>query len=174
MKKTKWYPNKFQREEGFGSDNYKAGKTTGLGGVKLWNSDAIQKLGPVTKRTAEVILNDSLAQIRVTSLSVPYKDDQVDIEFTITTRLNSRHAIIEVRSLTGTPVQFVTGLSIHTELKTSKTDQYIIAWGDYDSHEKHAVFNVGTALIYNPDDFQRDLITDKEHLLISKPATYLK
>ncbi|MCB0501706.1 MAG: DUF4861 family protein [Bacteroidetes bacterium] len=174
LKDTKWYPSKTQRIEGYGSDNYQAGKTTGLGGVKLWDGNDFQNLGPVDKRTAEIILNDSIAQIRMTSYAIPYQDSWVDIQFTLTTLANSRHAVVEVRELTGKPVQFVTGMSIHSELKMEYAENYVLAWGDYNSHEKHAVFNLGTALIYDPNQFQRDLVTDKEFLLISQPTSYLK
>jgi len=174
LKSTKWYASKLQKENGFGSDNYAAGKTTGLGGIKIWDGTAVMKLGPVNKRIAEVFKNDSLAQIKITSFSIPYKGNYVDLEFTLTTFSNTRHAVIEIKELTGTPVELVTGMPIHSKLRISTTDHFILAWGDYDSHEKHAVFNVGTALLYNPADFQQDLITEKEHLFISKPTTYLK
>ncbi|MEZ5008966.1 MAG: DUF4861 family protein [Chitinophagales bacterium] len=174
LKKTKWYPSKLQRAEGFGSDNYQAGKTTGLGGIKLWNGNDFQNLGPVAKRTAEVILNDTLAQIVITSYAIPFKDGLIDVEFKLTTQIDTRHAVIEVRELNGTALELATGIPIHDELIVASTDGSVIAWGDYDSHEKHAVFNLGVALLYDTANFQSNKITEKEHLLISKPTSYLK
>lgn len=174
LKDTKWYPSKTQKEENYGSDNFSVGNTVGLGGVKLWDGENFSTLGPVSNRTAEVELNDSLAQIRMTSYSVPYQGKLLDILFSLTCFSNGRHAIIEVSELNGIPVQFATGLAAYSNLEIEKTENYVMTWGDYNSHEKHAVFNLGTALIYNPNEFEDSKTNGDEYLLISKPTSYLK
>lgn len=174
LKATKWYASKAQKEAHFGSDNFAVGKSVGLGGVKLWDGENFSNLGPVTKRTAEVELNDTVAQIRMTSYGVPYQGQLIDVLYTLSCYANNRHAIIEVSELNGIAVQFATGFPEHADLKMEKASNYLLAWGDYKSHERQAVFNLGTALIYNPKDFEDSRTVGGEHLLISKPSTYLR
>jgi len=39
LKAAKWYPTVDQQKEGWGADQYKVGKTVGLGGVRLWDGE---------------------------------------------------------------------------------------------------------------------------------------
>jgi len=174
LKATKWYPSKAQKSENYGSDNFSAGNTVGLGGTKLWDGEDFISLGPVSKRSAEVELNDTMAQIRMTSYSVPYQGQLLDILFSLSCFSNERHAIIEVKELNGIPVQFATGIAAYSNVEIEKTQSAVMAWADYKSHERHAVFNLGTALIYNPDEFEEERKHGDEYLLISKPTSYLR
>ena len=174
LKATKWYPSKAQKNENYGSDNFSAGNTVGLGGLKLWDGENFTALGPVSKRSAEVALNDTMAQILMTSYAVPYQGQLLDILFSVTCLANERHAIIEVSELNGIPVQFVTGIPAYSNVDIERSQNYVTAWADYKSHERKAVFNLGTALIYNPNEFEDTKTIGDEFLLISKPTSYLK
>jgi hypothetical protein len=173
LKATKWYASKAQKEGNFGSDNFAVGKTVGLGGIKLWDGENFNALGPVSNRTAEVELNDTMAQIRMTSLGVPYQGKRIDIVYSISCFSNMRHALIEVRVLNNIAVQFATGIPSNSDLIFEKMPHAIMAWGDYKSHERHAVFNLGTALVYDSNDFEDSRINGDEYLLISKPTSFL-
>ncbi|MCP4122466.1 MAG: DUF4861 domain-containing protein [Bacteroidetes bacterium] len=174
LRTSKWYPDKAMKKNGYGTDNYLVRETIGLGGIRLWDNNSVQNLGPVSKRTAEVILEESMAQIRMTSLSIPHQGDLIDLEVVITTWLGTRHAVVEVNVLNEIPVQFATGMTIHPDLRISNTENYLLSWGDYDSPATAAKFNVGAALIYDKNDFEDNLVTDQELFLISIPTTYLR
>jgi len=66
----------------YGKDNYKVGKTVGLGGVRLWDADADDQYKEVfldvsvsetSKRFSQVIKHENYSKIRMTSIGVPYR-----------------------------------------------------------------------------------------------------
>lgn len=174
LKTSKWYPKKNKCSPDYGTDNYDVGSSLGLGGINLYDpATGLQKLGPVTKRSAEVILTDSTAQIKMIAYGIPYKNLVVDLEFTLTTKINERHATIKVRELSGQTVQFAAGVSTNSKLQITRGENYFITWGDYNSHARYADFNIGAALLYNPADFEAINPSDLQELFISKPCNSL-
>lgn len=174
LKTSLWYPKKNNCPSDFGTDNYHVGKSVGLGGINLYDpSFGLQQLGPVNNRTAEVILTDTTAQLIMTSYGIPYSGTLVDIEFRLTSRKGDRHATVQVKELNGIPVQFTTGLSINNKVEIIKGENYLITWGDYNSHAKYAVFNIGAGILYNPNDFVSTISEDGQELLVSAPVNHL-
>ncbi|MFT5306214.1 MAG: hypothetical protein ACI89M_001735 [Chitinophagales bacterium] len=174
LKKSKWYPKKNNCEEDYGTDNYDVGNSVGLGGINLYVPETgIQKLGPVLKRSAEIFLTDTSATLIMTSYGIPYKDLIIDIEFTLSTVADGRHANVTVCELNGQNVQFATGLSMHAKLDYVKGENYMLTWGDFTSHARYADFDIGAGLLYNPENFEGELSMKNQQLLISKPCSSL-
>lgn len=174
LRTSHWYPKKNACPADYGTDNYNVGSSVGLGGIKLFDPEVgLQKLNPVSKRTAQVLLEIDSAQIIMTSYGIPYLDYKVDIEFKLTCYADSRHAKIEVKELNGKEVQFATGIALHSKLESKQEENYLLTWGDYNSHAKYAVFNIGAAILYNPKDFESELSLENEQLFISKPCSSL-
>lgn len=163
----------------FGKDNYKVGKTVGLGGVRLWDANASEGGQTVLldtsasargMRAAQVTRKDSYSKIYINNASVPYQGRHVDIDIELTVFDEKRHALVEVTVHGDTPVQFVTGLVVHDKLMAvEKTDNYLLTWGDYDSPAASEAFAVGAGLVFDPTDIDRQFSTSDEMLLVTHP-----
>jgi len=188
----KWYGGKKPEftKRNFGKDNYKVGKTVGLGGIRLWDATkdangAKSDKGQVTrldvaskgKREGHVQTANGSSSINIRNVNVPYQDTLVNIDMTLTVFDDKRHAQIELLVHGEQAVQFVTGVTIHNKLLEIKQgDNYLATWGDYDSPAAAEAFNLGAGLVFNPDDIERSIKEDDQLLVVTKPLkrfTYL-
>lgn len=169
-----WYPTKEQQEEGWGADQYKAGSTVGLGGVRLWDGEKVQFLDPVSMRTAKVRKEANLSYMEVLSEGIPYKGDSIDVLVRVTVYSGKREAKVEAFALCDKPVQFLTGINYHPGTSTSQSENYICTWGLHPEDVAAFQLNIGAAIMFNPDDYEKIQKEEKEYQMITKPAKYLE
>jgi hypothetical protein len=170
LKETGWYPDAEKQKAGWGADYYKVGKTTGLGGVRLWDGKKVVKLNPVSMRTARVSRKEDSSVMEMISAGVPYKDRKVDILVRVTVKSGVRFADVEAEVLKGGPVRFITGINYHPGLEIVKKKGRIATWGTHPEDVAAEKVAVGAALIYQPDDFVKLQDDGSGILLISKPT----
>ena len=168
-----WYPTPEQQQNGWGADQYKAGETVGLGGVRLWDGEKVVFLNPVSKRTARVRKEANYSTMEMLSEGVPYKEKTVDILMRVTVFSGIREAKVEAFALCDEPVQFVTGINYHPGTQTKEGDNYILTWGLHPEDVAAFQLNIGAGLIYNPDDYVSIKKVEHEFQLISKPTKML-
>lgn len=168
-----WYPTEEKQKEGWGADQYKAGSTVGLGGVRLWDGEKPIYLDPVTKRTARVRKEANISYMEMLSENVPYKGDSIDVLVRVTVFSGSREGKVEAFAFCDKPVQFLTGVNYHDGTKTKEGKDYVATWGLHPEDVAAFQLNIGAAVKYNPDDFAKTEKADKELRLISKPTHYL-
>lgn len=170
---AKWYPTPEQQEEGWGADQYKAGQTVGLGGVRLWDGEQVVLLNPVSKRTARVKKEANQSYMEMLSENVPYKGDNIDVLIRVTVYSGIREAKVEAFAFSSEPVQFTTGINYHEGTSTKEGDGYLATWGLHPEDVAAFQLNIGAAILYDPNDFTQTQKTDTEYVLISKPTNYL-
>ncbi len=168
LAEKKWYPTDDDQLNGWGADYYKVGKSVGLGGIWLWDGEKVLKLNPVNKRTASVFTNANYSQIVMLAEDVPYMKQKVDISVTITVYNDHREAKITAKSVGGQPVHFATGINYFDKLKIVNSDQYIATWGIHPEDVAAEKVAIGAAIMYNKDDFIKQIDDGKQILLISK------
>ena len=174
LKDKKWYPSKKDQQNGWGADYYKVGKTLGLGGINLWDGQKVIQLHPVSKRIANVIKGEASSSMEMLSEGVPYKGKTVDILVRVTVYSDKREAKVEAFSQSRELVQFVTGINYHKGVEVNKSDNYIATWGIHPEDVAAEKIEVGSAIIYNPKDFEEQKDDGKQILLISKPTVKLE
>lgn len=169
-----WYPTEAQQKEGWGADQYKAGSTVGMGGVRLWDGEKSQFLDPVKMRTASVRKEANHSYMEMLSEGIPYKGDTIDVLVRVTVFSGIRKAKVEAFALCDKPVQFLTGLNYHPGTESLQKDGYICTWGLHPEDVAAFQLNIGAAVIYNPNDFEKVQKVKNEYELISKPTKYLE
>lgn len=168
-----WYPTEEQQKEGWGADQYKVGKTVGLGGVRLWDGEKPVFLNVEKQRIARVKKEANFSYAEMLSEGVPYKGDTIDILVRVTVYSGIREAKVEAFALCDKPVQFLTGVNYHAETKTKEGKNYIATWGLHPEDVAAIRMNIGAAIIYNPEDYADVIKADTEYELVSKPTKYL-
>ena len=163
-----WYPSKNEQKAGFGADYYKVGKTVGLGGVKLWDGEKVVPLHPVTKRSAKVVSEGDISYMEMLSEGVAYKGKVVDILVRVSVYSDKREAKVEAFSNTGEEVQFVTGINYFKNLQVVKKNNYIATWGIHPEDVAAEKVKVAAAILFNKNDFEKQLDDGNQHLLVSK------
>jgi hypothetical protein len=174
LKHTKWYTPKEMQQEGFGIDHYFVGNTIGCGSIRLWESDSVKMLNPVTGRSAWVVKEGSISQINMLSEGIPYHGDQIDILVRLTVYSNCRYAKVETFILADKPVRLVTGLNFNKKLIITNEINHLITWGKHRSGVALENVDVGAGLIYNEKDFEKVIKDENEYRCISKPTKYLQ
>ncbi|MCR5547942.1 MAG: DUF4861 domain-containing protein [Bacteroidales bacterium] len=174
LRKYLWYPTREQQEnEGAGCDEYRVGKTVGLGGIALWDKDHEVKLA-AERRTARVGKFRGGAFAEMVSYGVPYAGRKVDISVRIEMSDNSRKAKIIASVVSGGRVQFVTGLNYHAGEYVQAGWGAIGTWGIHPADVSENPIEVGAGMMYDPDDFRGvpDSLDDMVRL-VSKPCRKL-
>jgi hypothetical protein len=181
LHKSQWYTLEKPELAGrnYGKDNYKIGTTVGLGGLRLWDASLVGKDKTVTLdvakgtgglRSAEVVQDGGSSSIRMVSKGVAYQGGRHDIEFTLRVYSGERFAFVTAKVLGDHKLQFVTGMTVHDQLKVvEQKENFLLAWGDYDSPAADEVFDVGTGLVFHPNDVQSRFRSKDEILIITKP-----
>lgn len=171
---AKWYPTVEQQKEGWGADQYKVWSTVGLGGVRLWDGEKPQFLDPVKMRTARVRKEANISYMEMLSEGIPYKGDTIDVLVRVTVFSGKREAKVEAFALCNKPVQFLTGINYHPNTQTSQSEKYICTWGIHPEDVAAFQLNIGAAILFNPNDFEKIQKEEQEYELISKPTKYLE
>jgi hypothetical protein len=174
IREKKWYPSKKDQMAGWGADYYKVGKTIGLGGIKLWDGQRVIPLHPVSKRSARVVTEEDKSYLELLSEGVLYENSKVDILIRITVYADKREAKVEAHSLSGQKVRFVTGINYHKNLEVVHRDHFIATWGIHPEDVAAEKIEVGAALLFNPNDFEKQIDDGKQYLFVSKPLVKLE
>lgn len=167
-----WYPTVQQQEEnGAGCDEYRVGKTVGLGGIALWDGEKEVKLVATKGRTARVgdYKNGSFAEI--IAYGVPYMQGYIDVSIRIDVSAKKREATITAKELSGRKVQFLTGVNYHPGQKVTYGDGFISVWGIHPADVSQAPIPIGAGMFYTAKSFDKVEKTDDMVRIISKPTT---
>ncbi len=173
LAEAQWYPTEQQQKEGWGADQYKAGKTVGLGGIRLWDGEKPVYLNVTKQRIARVYKEANFSAMEMLSEGVPYKGDTIDILIRVSVFSGLREAKVEAFALCDKPVEFLTGINYHSETKTKEGENYILTWGLHPEDVAAVRMNIGAAIRYNPADFAQKIKAENEFELISHPTKYL-
>lgn len=173
LKEYKWYPPKERQGKGCGVDMYRVGKTLGLGGVVLW-ADSLVYPVTVKQRIAKVGKGDGLAWMEMISKGVSYKGDNVDIKVKVTVFDTKRDALVEAEEMSGKNVQFATGINYHPGNEVIKNNNSIIVWGIHPEDVADTPVDLGSALIFNPNDFIVPKDDGTQIILVSKLTDKIK
>jgi len=174
LEKAKWYPSIEEQKNGWGADQYKVGKTVGMGGIRLWDGEKEVFLDPVSKRTAKVRKEPGTSIMEMLSEGIPYKGDTIDVLIRVTVFSGVRKAKVEAFAFSSKPVQFLTGINYFPTLEIQEGVDYIATWGVHPEDVAAFQLNIGGSIKYNPTDFERKEKTDNQFQLISKPTKYLQ
>ncbi|MCF0190134.1 MAG: DUF4861 family protein [Marinilabiliaceae bacterium] len=160
LRKYLWYPTKDQIAAGAGCDEYRVGKSVGLGGISLWDTreKCEVKLVATKGREARVRRIEGGAQMEMLSKGVAYMGEMVDIRVRVTVRDNDRTALIEADCVSGQSVQFMTGVNHHNgqqvDIKLSHNligskPGLITVWGVHPADVVENPLPIGAALQFN-------------------------
>lgn len=168
----KWYPSvQDQNDFGIGCDEYRVGKTVGLGGIALWDGDKEVKLVATKGRTARVGETKKGSFAEVIAYGVAYKDDFVDISIRIDVTSKSRIAVVTASELSGKKVQFLTGVNFHEGQHVLYDERYISVWGIHPADVSVAPVPIGAGMFYSSKDFPTVGKTADMVRIISRPAS---
>ena len=171
LKQYLWYPTSVQQtEDGAGCDEYRVGKTVGLGGIALWDGEKEVKLVATRGRTARVgdMKNGSFAEI--IAYGVPYGKDTVDVSVRIDMSVKKREATITAKELSGKKVQFLTGVNYHEGQRVTYADGYISVWGIHPADVSQNPIPIGAGMFYTAKAFAKVEKTEDMVRIISKPT----
>lgn len=170
LEQKKWYPTKKEQLQGWGADYYKVGKTVGVGGIKLWANDQLIDLNPVSRRSAKVVSTADSSYMEMFSEGIPYKNQLADIKVRLTVFSDKREAKVEAFCTNGLSVQFATGLNYFKQLEKTIKPNYLATWGIHPEDVAAEKVKVGAAVVFNPDNMDKQLDDGRQILLISKPC----
>lgn len=154
LRKYLWYPTQAQQDlEGAGCDEYLVGKTTGLGGVRLWDGKQEIRLDTDSLCIAKVGGYEGGAYAELRSYGVSYLGGKVDISIRIDVSENSREAVVTASEMNGKKVMFVTGVNYHPGEEVILTNGYAAVWGTHPSDVSQNPCPIGAAIRFSPDDY---------------------
>jgi len=172
--KYHWYPtNEDIEKRGAGCDEYRVGKTVGLGGIALWDGEKEVKLIATRGRDARVRKNATSAIIEMLHRGVPYKGDTIDINVRVIMFGAVREALIQAECISGQKVQFLTGVNYHDGQLFDFATGRIAVWGIHPADIVEHPLPIGGALIYNPTEWSAIEKTSDMLQIISKPTNMI-
>ena len=167
----KWYPSvQDQTEYGIGCDEYRVGKTVGLGGIALWDGEKEVKLVATKGRTARVGETKKGSSAGMIAYGVEYMGSLVDISIRIDMNSKSRVALITASELSGKKVQFLTGVNYHEGQKVVFNEEYISVWGIHPADVSASPIPIGSGMFYSSNVFPHIEKTSDMVRIISKPS----
>lgn len=170
-----WYPTSHQQEnEGAGCDEYRVGKTVGLGGIALWDGTKEVKLVATKGRTARVGDTKKGSYAEMIAYGVEYMGELVDISIRIDVTGKSRIAVITAEELSGKKVQFLTGVNYHKGQNVEFGEEYISVWGIHPADVSVAPIPIGAGMFFDSKDFVTVEKTDDMVRIISDPTSKIK
>lgn len=169
-----WYPDSLaQADYGAGCDEYRVGKTVGLGGIALWDGEKEVKLVATKGRTARVGSTSKGSYAEMIAYGVQYKGDEVDISIRIDMTSKSREAWITARELNGKKVQFLTGVNYHEGQSVCYGKGYISVWGVHPADVSRHPVPIGAGMFYSTGIFKTVEKTDCFVRIISRPESQI-
>ena len=166
-----WYPTAQQQDEnGAGCDEYRVGKTVGLGGIALWDGEKEVKLVATKGRTARAGDKKDGSFAEIIAYGVPYINDTVDVSIRIDMSAKKRVAVITAKELSGKKVQFLTGVNYHQGQRVTYADGYISVWGIHPADVSQNPIPIGAGMFYTSKSFAKVEKTEDMVRIISKPT----
>ncbi len=144
-----WYPTNEQIAAGAGCDEYRVGKTVGLGGISLWDGEKEVKLVATRGRDAKVSTGKKGAEMEMISYGVAYKGDTVDIAVKVTVNNKERTAEVEARCISGQKVIFLSGINHHAGQSLDFSDGRLATWGIHPADVVEHPLPIGGGMTYN-------------------------
>lgn len=169
-----WYPDAHQQEAGAGCDEYRVGKTVGLGGISLWDGEKEVKLVATKGRTARVGETKKGSYAEMIAYGVAYKGELVDVSIRVDVVDKKRDAVVTATELNGTKVQFLTGVNHHKGQKVVFDEEYISVWGVHPADVSAAPIPIGAGLFFSDKDFPTIEKTEDMVRIISKPMSQVR
>ena len=171
----KWYPSVNQQtENGAGCDEYRVGKTIGLGGIALWDGEKEVKLVATAGRTARVGETKKGSYAEMIAYGVEYMGGKVDVSVRIDVFQKERIATVTATELSGKKVQFLTGVNFHEGQSVVYDEDHISIWGIHPADVSAAPIPIGAGMFYSAKMFPLVEKTGDMVRLISKPASEVK
>lgn len=168
----KWYPSvQAQAENGAGCDEYKVGKTVGLGGIALWDGEKEVKLVATKGRTARVGETKKGSFAEMIAYGVEYMGGKVDISIRVDMTQKSRIAQVTATELSGKKVQFLTGVNYHEGQRVNHGEGYISVWGIHPADVSTSPIPLGAGMFFSAKTFPVIEKTDNMVRLVSKPTS---
>lgn len=172
LEQYKWYPTLEQQESyGAGCDEYRVGKTVGLGGIALWDGTSEVKLKATKGRTARVGQTKTGSYAEMIAYGVPYQEDTVDISIRIDMSRKTREAVITATELSGKQVMFLTGVNYHPGETVKCGDGFMFAWGIHPADVSASPIPIGAGMFYKSSDFGPMEVTPDMIRIISRPKS---
>ncbi len=170
-----WYPSvQMQTEQGFGCDEYKVGKTVGLGGYKLWDGENVIDLVAGQGREIRVGKTKKGAWAEMLAKGVDFNGKGYDILIRVTVSNDSRWATAEAFSKKGGKVQFVTGVNSHPGCQRETTDGHIAVWGRHPADVSQNPILIGGGMVYPQASVCQKKISDEGIFVVSRPTRHFK
>ncbi len=173
LRQTRWYPTPEQQSNGWGADYYKVGTTVGLGGIRLWDGEKVVPLAPVSRRSVRVVKEGIISFMEMFSEDVPYKNSTVDVLVRVSVYSGLRNAKVEAFALTDHLVQFVTGINYHNGQQVMVDNEFMATWGVHPEDVAAEKIELGAAILFDANDFVKNIDDGEQHLMVSKPSRYL-
>lgn len=170
-----WYPSMDQQQtEGAGGDSYYVGKTVGLGGVRLWDSEQEVRLEETKGRRSLVGRTDEGAYMEMIHYGVPFQNDSVDVSLRVDVYEGSRWAKVTVREINGKPLRFATGVNYPEGALVHQGSGWAAVWGEHPSDlfsSPVPIGPIGAAIRYDPQQFPHADDTGNAVRLVSVPLS---
>lgn len=160
LKKFGWYPKKEDIAAGSGCDEYRVGKTTGLGGFSLWDGEKQVLLEGTKGRRVEVSKIKGGAEMSMLVRGVAYKGDMVDIKITVRMWDDSRLAEIEAECVSGQKVVFMSGVNYHSGQQLRFLPGRVAAWGVHPADVVENPLPIGGAVLFKDKVWSDELDVD--------------
>lgn len=178
LKKYLWYPSNTAIEKDYaGCDEYRVGKTVGLGGISLWDGEKEIKLEATKGRKASVKAIKGGHQMTMLSRGVIYKGTPIDIEVIVTVD-DTRWAKVEARAIGRNDIQFLTGVNHHNgqsiSIATTIFKHKLFAGGIHPADVIEHPLPIYSAMKAQKKYWKHRDITSDMLRLISKPTNYVK
>ncbi len=170
LAKYGWYPSKEEIAAGAGCDEYRVGKTIGLGGISLWDGQKEVKLEATRGREARVKHTKKGAEMEMISRGVVYKGDTVDIAVRVKVYNDKRTATVEAQCISGQKVQFLTGVNFHAGQTMQFADGHIAVWGIHPADVVENPLPIGGGMAYKTKQWSSVEKTADLLRIISKKA----
>lgn len=170
--KYHWYPTAAQQAEyGAGCDEYKVGKTIGLGGIALWDGEKEVKLVATGGRTARAGDTKKGSFAEMVAYGVEYMGGKVDISIRIDVTAKSRRATVTARELGGRKVRFLTGVNWHEGEQVFYGEGFAGVWGCHPADVSENPIPLGVGIFFSKGRFSPVEQTPGLLRIISKPAS---
>lgn len=171
-----WYPTAEDQElRSAGCDEYRVGKTVGLGGIALWDGEKVVKLKATKGRTARVGETKKGSYAEMIAYGVEYMGDMVDISIRIDMRNDKRTATVTATELNGKKVHFLTGVNYHEGQSIEYGEGYISVWGIHPADVSTSPIPIGGGMFFSKNDFTPvEKTGDMLRIISSKPVSKIK
>jgi hypothetical protein len=107
------------------------------------------------------------------SEGIPYRGDTIDVLVRVTVFSGIREAKVEAFAFSKHPVQFMTGVNYHQGTSTFEGSNFIGTWGLHPEDVAAFQLNIGSGIVYQPENFEQKIKSKTQFQLVSKPTKYI-